>query len=373
MISDARGRDIDLLLVTGAGASRDFGAQAPLPLMEEFNDAIVSKLSTANYAYVEAVGLHPRMSGTAFETQLGLFLRQIRALAVLEGVLPATTKLYPGALPGFDHQLIEWHRQTVTQFAQIADLIHTTLFELFGASNVDIEAASRAYSSLLAALDITEASTLVLATTNYDAVAEGALARLGRLPDWGEVAALEGDLQLRTLLDGMPRYVPILHLHGRVGWYRRTEANSERLYTTRSPRHDRNFGAPVVMLPDPEKAYDDEVLVSLWQNFRNALQRAKRVLVLGHSLNDRVLVETLRDDVPASILAITVLPKKVNPSDYRMTVAALREEAIDPALEDRLRRDFPGAAVIPVRFQPNMDAATLARLAEWRETSTPTS
>lgn len=236
MTSDTGGRDIDLLLVTGAGASRDFGAQGPLPLMEEFNDAIVSKLSTANYAYVAAVGLHPGMSGTAFETQLGLFLRQIRALAVLEDVLPATAKLYPGALPGFEHQLIEWHRQTVAQFGQIADLIHTTLFELFGASNVDVEAASRAYSSLLAALDITESSTLVLATTNYDSVAEGALARLGRLPDWGEVAALEGDLQLRTLLDGMPRYVPILHLHGRVGWYRRNEGSSERLYTTRSPR-----------------------------------------------------------------------------------------------------------------------------------------
>ena len=47
---------------------------------------------------------------------------------------------------------------------------------------------------------------------------------------------LEGDLQLRTLLDGMPRYVPILHLHGRAGWYRRNEGSSERLYTTRSPR-----------------------------------------------------------------------------------------------------------------------------------------
>ena len=113
--------------------------------------------------------------------------------------------------------------------------------------------------------------------------------------------------------------------------------------------------------------------MSLWQNFRNALRRAKRVLVLGHSLNDRVLVDTLRDEVPASILGITVLPKKVNPSDYRMTVAALKEEAIDPALEDRLRRDFAGAAVIPVRFQRNMDAATLAQLAEWRETTTPTS
>ena len=46
---------------------------------------------------------------------------------MLEDVLPATAKLYPGALPGFEHQLIEWHWQTVAQFGQIADLIHTTL------------------------------------------------------------------------------------------------------------------------------------------------------------------------------------------------------------------------------------------------------
>lgn len=48
------------------------------------------------------------------------------------------------------------------------------------------------------------------------------------------------------------------------------------------------------MLPDPEKNYDQDLtIITLWSEFRSALGRAKKVLVLGHSLNDSYLVRTL--------------------------------------------------------------------------------
>jgi len=50
-------RDIDLVLVTGAGASREFGLQGkPLPLMADWSEAIIKKLTQANSAYLALRG-----------------------------------------------------------------------------------------------------------------------------------------------------------------------------------------------------------------------------------------------------------------------------------------------------------------------------
>jgi hypothetical protein len=48
------------------------------------------------------------------------------------------------------------------------------------------------------------------------------------------------------------------------------------------------------MLPDPAKVYDqDDIIIAMWREFSEALARAKRVFVLGHSLNDQYLLRAL--------------------------------------------------------------------------------
>lgn len=69
------------------------------------------------------------------------------------------------------------------------------------------------------------------------------------------------------------------------------------------------------MLPDPDKVYDqDDIIIALWQQFGEALARAKRVFVLGHSLNDRYLLRALLQNVqPLDRIAVTVLADPADP------------------------------------------------------------
>jgi hypothetical protein len=116
------------------------------------------------------------------------------------------------------------------------------------------------------------------------------------------------------------------------------------------------------MLPDPEKAYDsDPIINSLWGQFLDALRRARRVFVLGHSLNDTMLAQAIRDYGPPQAIAITVLSKEDMRDQIDVTAEPLR---------DRLRDEFPGAEVIPVRFG-EMDVYETAVQAWLQRTTTP--
>jgi len=56
-------RDIELLVIVGAGASREFGAgQQQLPLMSDLSDAIVEALIMRG-SYLEATNLKKGLSG----------------------------------------------------------------------------------------------------------------------------------------------------------------------------------------------------------------------------------------------------------------------------------------------------------------------
>src|SRR5439155_1319040 len=82
------------------------------------------------------------------------------------------------------------------------------------------------------------------------------------------------------------RYTPVLHLHGKVGWLRRPDETTIPFFSG-TTAYDPTFGLPIIMLPDPRKTYSgDDVLSILWAQFENALHRARRVFVVGHSLAD---------------------------------------------------------------------------------------
>ena len=84
-----------------------------------------------------------------------------------------------------------------------------------------------------------------------------------------------------------------------------------------TPTYQPGHGVPVVVLPDPSKTYDsDDIISALWKELILALQRAKMVLVLGHSLGDDALITALRDYVtPPLKLAVGIWAEANNDSN----------------------------------------------------------
>jgi hypothetical protein len=111
------------------------------------------------------------------------------------------------------------------------------------------------------------------------------------------------------------------------------------------------------MLPDLKKDYaTDPIISTIWQQFSAAPRRAKRVLVVGHSLHDEALISALADHVvPRDRVAVTVLP----PEDS--SPGASGDGA---SVSARVRGLLPGAAVIPVRFDSSF-GTTSTELRDW--------
>jgi hypothetical protein len=363
---DGRGRprDIDLVMVTGAGASREFGVNGTkLPLMAEWSDALVLKLGE-HISYLDTTGLKRGMAGEEFEGRLGKFLRDIEAFARIGDLLEPSTRFQDlgpsgGQFLGAQGVLENWHTVAGHHFGQITDLIRESLYDLFADARVDHGAAATAYAGLFSSLGLGGGSRMVYATTNYETVGEHAIRLAGGRPDWGQPPALgnEGELRLEVpgIIDGIGRYVPVLHLHGRVGWYRR----DGRVYAANVVRHDQGFGIPIVMLPDPDKVYDqDDVIISLWQQFGEALARAKRVFVLGHSLNDSYLLRALVQNVePLDRIAVAVL--EAGHDDDSLDSSAVPVVA-------KIQEHLGNAAIIPMRFGSTPDAGRRG-IAAWTE------
>ncbi len=350
-------RDIDLVLITGAGASREFGnpqatggGRAAMPLMGDWSDSLVRKLAEQN-AGPELVGLSHGLAGLEFEHRLGRFLRLVQMFPDLEPILKPSIQAI-GNSPLDGSQLKEWHLQLQARLQSCVRLIHESLYENFGWERTMPSAAAKAYGHLFQALRITPQERIVYATTNYDRLGEAVLGELGWRADCGERSNYHGPgvnseirVDVEGLLDGMPRYAPVLHLHGAIGWYRRQPDQS--VIAADGGQFNSDVGDPVVMLPDPEKDYEAEPIVqAIWAEFRQALRRAKKVLVLGHSLNDDALVSALRTEVtPAQRVAITLLGAEDKPDEP--------DESAAPTLEIVTER-LPGAVTIPLRFDKQM-------------------
>jgi hypothetical protein len=343
-------RDIELVLITGAGASREFGRDnKPLPLMTQWCDAIVEKLGGVP-GYVDATGLSTSVDGIEFERRLGHFLKAAAALESAKDLIPETSML-PGVAEHTSRaQLIGWHNQATFQISQIQGKIYESLYEQFGPDATNEHLAKQSYEALFGQLKVSLGHSLVVATTNYDVLAETALAEIGRRPDWGEPirprGGAESHLLIEGLLDGLPRFTPVLHLHGRVGWFRRSET-LDRVSSALVARYQPELGAPVIVLPDPEKVYDDPIFSAMWPEFLRALDRARRVFVLGHSLHDDALVDALREHVqPLSRLAVGVYPAGASVGGYNF-------ETDDLTL--RCRERLPDARIVVCKFGATVD------------------
>jgi hypothetical protein len=254
--------------------------------------------------------------------------------------------------------LKEWHRVAVHHLEQIVEAIRESLYEEFTASGFNRSRAVQAYGQLFQTLGLRGNSRWVYATTNYDLIGEMVIEELGALPDWGQPprTGLTGEppLHVADILEGMPRYVPVLHLHGRVGWYRRVDGAGQvtSTYSGSNTQHQQGFGVPIVMLPDPHKVYDaDDVITALWAQFRQSLQRAKAVLVLGHSLNDQALIDAITSNVdPLERVGVTLLAEEGHPD--KTDSSAL------PTIQ-KIQEHLGNAGMITMRFGSADDATTL--------------
>src|SRR5207245_728564 len=114
--------------------------------------------------------------------------------------------------------LVSWYGNAKSQFEQITGHIYASLYDQFNDQKLNWMGAASAYGELFKRLGISKRSKVVYATTNYDSLGEQAFGELDRLPDCGEPkthGTKQNRLTLSDLLEGLPRYTPMLHLHGK--------------------------------------------------------------------------------------------------------------------------------------------------------------
>jgi hypothetical protein len=333
-------RNISLVLITGAGASTEFGSdRKPLPLMPQWSESLVKKMFDSGADQYGLSGLRTGMTGPEFEIALGDFLRRAEAFAQIRDVVALTAHAPNLGGP----QIQTWYDQVAGGFDSVNRVIVSSLMEEFHHSRLAVSDATVAYRALLDMARLPQAKGVVYATTNYDALGELALEDLGAHPDAGEPARQYGGhatgLDVVGLLNDMERHTPVLHLHGKAGWYRDDRG---RVQVLDVQQHHSSHGVPVVMLPDPNKSFaGDDVLALLWAQFQEAVVDAGRILVLGHSLADQQLANIL-----------TTVPNKLG-----ITYFGTNGDR-DTAQLERLRNDFGrGPAYFPVKFGRKLEGS----------------
>lgn len=352
-----------LIVVTGAGASRELGAEnRPLPLMKDWCDDLVNRLVREGPSgdVPGLLGL-TGADGEQFETRLGRFLAWQLSLDTAGSM----TKL--GVGPGQPTDAIDsWFRQAKANATQIFNVVHRSLTDLFGQDRISQVSASAAYRSLLDRCGVTPGTPLAYVTTNYDVAGELALEVLGRRPVWGAQPGLGGDsVAVPVDVAGIAHdwgsyHTPVLHLHGRVGWY---VSPRDKVLMSVSPRtpYQPQIGAPGLLLPDPDKNYGELSAVGdMWIEFENLLNSNAKVLVVGHSLHDAKLVELLGRYGARVGAAFYSNPTGRNDPNNPPGSPVIRGEL------DRIRELLPSAITIPMRFGPEFwtDDAVFDR---WRD------
>jgi hypothetical protein len=322
---------MNLLLVLGAGASRNLGKEQPMPLMPDWANALCEELDEQEDGLAKACRLEPDMDGPTFEENLGLLLRW-QSVRHLEERFEGLGGNYPGGGIG---GVREARANINRRMSVVMKVLNSTLYDQFGQRRIDYERAEAAYSQVL---DEVGDCRLIVATTNYDRAAESALRLLGRSTNTGFIGMPEmtPTLSPSGMVEGAEDAIPVIHLHGAVGWYEREGVVSDHYGDS---AYNPTLGSPVVLYPDPEKDPTSDALVQqLWDEFDRAVGVADLILVVGHSLHDPALVETLR---AAMTSGTQVVVSYFDNED---------ESQIDLAL--------PNARVVQMRFGPGIESST---------------
>lgn len=283
-----------ILIVTGAGASRRLSTGNPLPLMSDWSDALVDALNEEEPTLAEQVmRLAKGLAGEDFEETLGAFLQWSQTLDETERFV----QLGRVGPSGVSNDVITWITNARGRLPRIIRTINSSLWSEFGLKRVDIDTAANAYRELSSALDTLPDQRnrkLFSVTTNYDRSGEAAWELVGFKCDYGGRRRRPGGSMVLDVDQIRPwdacNTVPHLHLHGAVGWYR--DEDGIRIEAADRAFDDREL--PAVLYPDPAKdPTNDADVQALWKVFDQALAEATHVLVIGHSLHDRPLLDRL--------------------------------------------------------------------------------
>lgn len=310
--------DPHVLIVTGAGASTRLGAdERPLPMMTDWAASLVDELKYA----AELLGLRRDMPGDEFEGALGRFIAFSEALDTVEALHEmgrfdsVITEPERAQVKNNSEQWLSLARNNVRR---VREVLHRNLYEQFGQDRIDDERAANAYGKLHTQIRnaFREKGPVFLAhaTTNFDHAIEAAIEHSNDAV--GPQRVLDGFGQsyggkrrpwapnLLTYSSSGDNEVPVLHLHGAVGWYFSddgqavTQTHSDDVYNPEL--------TPALLLPDDKKDVTrfPGPLAQVWDQFVQLCMNSTHIIVLGHSLHDKHLVRVLQQSgKPIAVVA----------------------------------------------------------------------
>lgn len=268
----------------------------------------------------------------------------------MEACLPALSKvLHLGrGATGLAYRALENAvKYTGDRLTAVVQALNETLYKEFGQHRIDSNRAFDAFNGLLRLVQQHNVDVMA-ATTNYDRSLDSAFRKIGMRVETGFESG--GDTRPRMNAQGLVARariasrgtcVPVLHLHGAVGWY---ESNGGVYDYFGDGPFNSSLGTPVVLYPDPAKDPTRDAIVSqLWSELQEALDWATHILVLGHSLHDPPLVD-----------AISAASTKT-----RTAVSYIDEEG-----RKTIGQRLPSAVPIKLEFGPDLDVAA-EQLSHW--------
>lgn len=361
--------DPRILIITGAGASTSLGAGGePLAMMGDWAASLVDELKYA----ADLIGLTKNMRGDEFEAALGRFIAFSEALSSIAplnrfGQFETVITEPERALTKVDATV--WMQLAEQNVHKVRMALHRNLYEQFGQKRIDDDKAKRAYSKLHGQIREAFADRdgpvfFAHVTTNFDHAIEAAIeqAEPGDYPQrvrsgFGRAVAGRREPWAPNLLAYSSTgddEAPVVHLHGAIGWYF-TEDGNEVFRRNTDDEIVPDF-TPALLLPDDKKDTNrfPAPLRQVWEQFTHILRNSTHVLVLGHSLHDKHLVEALSESgKPVAVVLYT---------------PTSGEDTVEP---DQARQEFmkflPGAVLIPGRFGSEEEGTPIERqqLREW--------
>jgi hypothetical protein len=361
-------RDIDYLIITGAGSSVQFGVNGnKIVDMAGLNKAICNDTSSShNFPTIDPndlslLGLKPQMTGEEFERTLGEFLQGYAAFKYID---PLVSRDLRQSIPAKPQDINDWYENLKSRSTEIRKKITRIMFNQFCDKNFHFEKAKKYYSLFHRELGIDNKTKFAYATTNYDGLIEGVLFDLKYRPEIGVASSPKQNsgntqiLDIEFLADSIDAgRIPVLHLHGKIGWYETENQYPHGRYIVHN-EFSEDIGTPILQLPDPDKGYDDDIIDQIWVQFKILLSRARQIVILGHSLNDEYLIQTLRANTDSSTQVKVLLfarwttdseaDQSSNELDRRINTLEPSEKERVNAYVSKIKEKLPKAVIQPI-------------------------
>jgi SIR2-like domain len=347
-----------ILFLTGAGASVPLGLSDTKQFMDEFFQIEAPQLRASNpelATYLEDVRTLAALGNWDVEQLLDVLQGDRDAVNRLEGEKLFLRRASAGYVPAFG--------SFVSDTDKILHALHNKVVEHY--SEVDPERAAALYRPILQQFpdwfaDVPELGhTIAVFTLNYDMAVEAA-ARVLESPDEqypGPSVRFVDGLQAAArnigrrwtntafseyLEDANRANVILVKLHGSVLWGHRP--STPEVIVEQAPEVGRNPGPyeTVILYPTEErKEIHREPFRTGYGLLADCLRRAQFLVVIGTSLRDAEVCETIRGAMEDNtLLRIVVMGPHVNHEQ----VAALLEVDPEKVAGAKARFDFPTIA-----------------------------